>query len=159
LKGKVKFSLKLMLTLVVLFTAGVCLSFGVKPKGNGVYAAPASTITTVDGKTFSALYGDDIIMSVEKVRVKSNDTSSSFTGDNTFYNYDDSYSFSDIANGDDSKTVVDNGQFIKLDNVNGLYNCGAMDNAGTYLVIAVNGTNIDTTLETVEVMLRELMED
>jgi len=48
---------------------------------------------------------------------------------------------------------------IKLDNVNGLYNCGAMDNAGTYLVIAVNGTNIDTTLETVEVMLRELMED
>ncbi|MBE5741130.1 MAG: hypothetical protein E7351_01170 [Clostridiales bacterium] len=138
MKGKVKFSLKLMLTLVVLFTAGVCLSFGVKPKGNGVYAAPASTITTVDGKTFSALYGDDIIMSVEKVRVKSNDTSSSFTGDNTFYNYDDSYSFSDIANGDDSKTVVDNGQFIKLDNVKSGDNYVSETNTNTQEAVMVS---------------------
>ena len=47
---------------------------------------------------------------------------------------------------------------IKLDNVDGLYNRGAMENEGTYLVIASNGTNIETTIETVEVMLRDLME-
>lgn len=48
---------------------------------------------------------------------------------------------------------------IKLDNVDGLYNCGAMDNAGTYLVITSNGGNIETTLETVDVMMRALMEE
>ena len=48
---------------------------------------------------------------------------------------------------------------IRLDNVDGLYNCGAVDNEGTYLVIASNGTNIETTIETVEIMLRALMEE
>lgn len=48
---------------------------------------------------------------------------------------------------------------IKLDNVDGLYKCGAMDNEGTYLVIASNGTNIETTMETVEIMMRALMEE
>jgi len=48
---------------------------------------------------------------------------------------------------------------IKLDNVDALYECGAMDNEGTYLIIASNGTNIDTTLETVEIMMRALMEE
>lgn len=48
---------------------------------------------------------------------------------------------------------------IKLDNVDGLYKLGAMDNTGTYLVIANNSANLETTLETVEVMLRALMEE
>jgi len=48
---------------------------------------------------------------------------------------------------------------IKLDNVDGLYKNGVMDNTGAYLVITNNGTNIETTLETIDVMMRALMEE
>jgi ABC-type glycerol-3-phosphate transport system substrate-binding protein len=47
---------------------------------------------------------------------------------------------------------------IRLDNVDNLYKWGCMDNEGAYLVIACNGTNIDTTIHSVDFMLRALME-
>jgi len=48
---------------------------------------------------------------------------------------------------------------IRLDNVDALYNSGAMENEGTYLVVACNGTNIETTIKTVDIMMRKLMEE
>lgn len=47
---------------------------------------------------------------------------------------------------------------IKLDNVNALRSLGAMENEGAYLVIACNGTNIDTTMYAVDTLMRLLME-
>lgn len=48
---------------------------------------------------------------------------------------------------------------IPLDSVNALKNRGAFENENAYLVIAANGTNIETTMKTIEVMMEILTEE
>lgn len=47
---------------------------------------------------------------------------------------------------------------LKLDSVTALADLGAFNNENAYLIIAANGTNIDTTLKTVETILTSLLE-
>ncbi len=46
----------------------------------------------------------------------------------------------------------------RLDNVDAFAELGSFNNEGAMLVIAVNGTNIDTSLEVTEYVIKTLME-
>ena len=133
MKGKV-FSLKIVLTLLVLLTASFCFGIGILPKSKSqVYAASTkvSLNTGEEKEEYSAIFAGNLIFSVEKVL-----TSDSYT-DNTSnvkkmfgtnadidengekgknFGEDKTYYFKDIQNGTQNKTVVDNGQFIILNN-------------------------------------------
>lgn len=47
---------------------------------------------------------------------------------------------------------------LRLDEVDALLELEAFNNEGAYLVIASNGTNIETSMKTVEIMIEDLME-
>lgn len=112
--------------------ASVCFGIGILPKqGNKTYAVSTKVELGQDKKEFSALFDGDAVFSVEKVHVNSEEVDglpyalSTVSGEKfeTFYGENVSYSFKDITEGISSKQVVDNGEFVKLNNYyeNGIY--------------------------------------
>lgn len=124
MKGKLKLSLKIVLTAALLVCAGVGFAL-LHPKvqyKKDISAHAAYKIETLDGEEFSAKLGGDVILSVEKVSVDENENySSPFTGANKFYQRDSSAGekpiyFQNIVEGGKSKQVVEDGQFVMLNN-------------------------------------------
>jgi len=70
LKGKLKFSIKIMLTVAISLFAGVCF-VGLQPNKTNK-ELPAHAVTTINGKDYSAKLDGDVILSVEKVAVDEN---------------------------------------------------------------------------------------
>ena len=126
MKGKV-LNLKILMVLLISLTAGFCFAFGVISKTGSKHSAYAAhSIATLDNEDYSALLGGNVVLSVEKVAVSSgmtNNIPDSLVGGKTFMaNYDDGatgekYTFQDIENGKNNKTVVEDGKFVKLDNI------------------------------------------
>ena len=143
MKGK-SFGLKIVLSLLIILTAGVFVGIEVAPKSNSIaYAAP-SKVTLYD-EEYSAYYNDNVLFSVEKVAVRNTiykakdikkdsknhetkevDVPSVYEGDqgeNRFLGFYDEnegddviYEFKDLPTETSSKTVVGNSQFAVLNN-------------------------------------------
>lgn len=132
MKGKA-FNLKLILSVMLALTAGLGFCLGVTPKQKSSnMAVDASTKVSLglEGakEEYSALFNGDVIFSVEKVKVNSteneNGIPNSLTSfDKQFYatydtsREDETFTFKNIQNGTSNKTVLNNGDFAKLDNV------------------------------------------
>ena len=124
MKGKLKFGLKIMLTVAVSLFTGVCF-VGLQPSKVGK-ELPAHAVATIDGKEYSALLGGDVILLVEKVSVDENgDYDTEIEGRTPFYQRlkdergDDVVKeiyFNDINSEDKAKQVVEDGQFVMLNN-------------------------------------------
>jgi len=88
LKGKLKFSLKIMLTLAISLFAGVCF-VGLQPNKTNK-ELPAHAVATINGKEYSAKLDGDVILSVEKVAVDENGLFIKQTNNGTgYYNTQD----------------------------------------------------------------------
>ncbi len=87
MKGKLKLSLKIILTAAISLFAGVCF-VGLQPAINAKKQIPAHAVVTLKGEEYSALLGGDVVLSVEKVAVdESGFYSQEITGNgaNKFY--------------------------------------------------------------------------
>ncbi len=132
MKGKF---LKLKTTIIglLVLVAGFGFAFGSnRTQTQMIETYAAAPIKKVGDDEYSALFGDDrgsAIFSVEKVAVSTKDVDNDNIPDGltegyeTFYsNYnhktvsDDYYTFRHIPNGLKTKTVVEDGQFVKMDN-------------------------------------------
>ncbi|MCQ2564377.1 MAG: hypothetical protein MJ152_00720, partial [Clostridia bacterium] len=112
LKGKSKTLLKTIISALALLMASVGL-FNLFSRKEQVYAA-----VTIASEEYTSKDTNNIIMSVEKVAVAKDYTSKitddeikSFLAPNN-----KTYYYADIANGDKSKTVVENNKYIMLNN-------------------------------------------
>jgi len=123
LKGKLKFSLKIMLTLAISLFAGVCF-VGLQPHKTNK-ELPAHAVATINGKEYSAKLDGDVILSVEKVAVDENGKyHTPINGREPFYQrlkdadgndvVKEIY-FKDIIQ-EGKKQVVEDGQFVMLNN-------------------------------------------
>ena len=123
MKGKLKFSLKIMLTLAISLFAGVCF-VGLQPNKTNK-ELPAHAVATINGKEYSAKLDGDVILSVEKVAVDENGNfSEPIENRDPFYQrlkdeYDNDVVkeiyFKDIIQ-EGKKQVVEDGQFVMLNN-------------------------------------------
>jgi len=131
LKGKV-YSLKIIISLLIIFAAGFCFGVGNLPKSKQMVDAASTKVVlgeTGEEQEFSALFEGDVIFSVEKVLIDSKSATPGLqdeVGDNihTFigeYNEkslkNEKYVFQDLAKDKTNKTVVDNGEFVKFENI------------------------------------------
>ena len=133
LKGKV-LSLKIILVLLLVVTAGFSFAIGSVDKQTNQEKKVLSTAIFLGEKgkekEYSALFTGDVIFSAEKVWINSDNASSILTdGENdnihTFLGSDSTeYVFEDLPSGGKDKTVIDNGDFVKFENVykDGQYN-------------------------------------
>ena len=126
MKGKV-LSLKIILSVFVLALAGICFGVGLLPKATTqIFAASTKVSLQTEGKKeeYSALFAGDVIFSVEKVLVSEEydpDTENvkNFVGtelDAGLKVQEKNFYFKDIQDNAKNKTVVDNGQFVVLQN-------------------------------------------
>ena len=155
LKGKV-FRFKMVLTLLIALTAGFCFTLGSMPKNEQrIYAA--STKVSLNKEEYSALFGGDVIFSVEKVLVGESLTDNENDNIHTFIGSNENYIFQDLENGTSNKTVVDNGEFVKLENIQTDDNYHIQGNSYLQEVVMVSfGAYIyipktDTSSENVEI--------
>ena len=133
LKGKV-LSLKIILSMLLILTAGFC--FAINSVSENIVKEKKLVSTAVflkhegSQREFSALFTGDVIFSVEKVGVNSESAEKASTGlvdrgdgDNihTFLGSEENYVFQDLPSDGKDKTVIDNGDFVKFEN---LYNGG-----------------------------------
>ena len=112
MKGKFKVY-KLFVGLAVLLAAVFC-SIATTNTNNYVFAQ-AQTWTDKNNQEFSMLADGNVILSIEKVGV---DVASNYsTGEKIFYGRDDvEFKFNDIAENGKPKQVVEDGQFVMLNN-------------------------------------------
>ncbi len=137
-KGKA-FNLKIILTSVLALVAGVCFCLGTVKKPNSEKLVEAASTKVALGMTgakedYSALFDGDIIFSAEKVRVSSTEVENFpvnlESADKTFYTTYSTYTSSKTETGNgtltlknlpktsnENKTVIDNGEFVKFDNL------------------------------------------
>lgn len=123
MKGKIKFSLNLIFVVAILIGATLCFAF-TKSSTKDEKDLFTHALATIDNKEYSALLDGDVIFSVEKVSVNTNGNYASSLGDNShkFYyrtktNEEEVY-FKDIEDNGKSKQVVEDGQFVMLNNQN-----------------------------------------
>lgn len=124
MKGK-KFNLKIVLSLLLVGVAGFCFGVATYPKDKqqNVFAA-GHNVVNIEQEKYSAMFAGDVIFSVEKVLISNDDTDEdgvpdNIVGANTFLTADEKkISFQNIYDekNRESKTVVKDGEFIKLDN-------------------------------------------
>ena len=127
MKGKVKLINRILLIMVVLLTAGVCLTFGFNyDRREKVYAAVLN-----DNPEFSAVDSNNLVLAVEKVNVISTDDEISddtpfktplydAMSEDAIYNSmltrDGAYYFDDISNDGQDRYIINNGDFVMLNN-------------------------------------------
>lgn len=121
MKGKIKFSLNLIFMVAILVCATLCFSFA-KTSTKNEKELFVHAVATLDEQEFSALLGGDVVFSVEKVSVPSEERVD-YTGWNKFYKRVDTSEeqavyFQDINDEGKSKQVVEDGQFVMLNNQN-----------------------------------------
>lgn len=120
MKGKIKFSLNLIFAVAILVCATLCfaLTKTSSKKGEELFV---HAVATLDNKEYSALLDGDVVFSVEKVSVP-HETLDNYTGWNMFYKRTTSGEqpvyFKDITDNGKTKQVVEDGQFVMLNNQN-----------------------------------------
>lgn len=128
----------------MILTAGVCFGLqNVAKTKEQTRVSAASTKVKIGDDEYSALFGGDVVFSVEKVLVNSEENDSGLpknldAKDVTFLGSGQNYDFKNIGNETSTKTVVDNGEFVKLDNVNNNGNISLKNNSGLQEAIMVS---------------------
>ncbi len=133
MKGK-SFSVKLLITAILILVASFCVTLGTASKTKNEVDVRAAVPKVLLGagsseEEYSALFDNGtsdggVVFSVEKVQVSSAETDgkpNGLTGGEvkTFLGHDDEeYDFINIKNGTLNKHVVEDGKFVRLNNVN-----------------------------------------
>lgn len=165
MKGKV-FNFKLMLTLLLVLTAGFCFAVGsaskVKTQEKEIVSTAIFLGEEGNEQEFSAQFGGGVIFSAEKVKVGTTaELNPAEFGNKTFIgeydkdlNTNKQYVFQDKKKSETSpKTVIDNGDFVKFENIyeNGNYEIEGNSSVQEAIMISFGSYVYNETTKQIEI--------
>lgn len=119
MKGKIKIGFKIIFAVAILVCATLCFTFTNSKKANQKETITAHAVANVDDQEFSALLDGNVIFSVEKVSIPTGTVTNPDEW-KTFYQRTETGEFAlyfnDINDNGKSKQVVEDGQFVMLNN-------------------------------------------